>query len=161
MRTHDLALARVCAIPASVATCVGLVVGAVIAGWAGVAGALVAGAVTLVFFGSGLLVSARTSTREPRAGMTIAVLAHAGKVVAGGILLVVLREADFYDADVLAVTLVVVTSAWLAGHVWGMHHLKMFVVDSVPSRGGSAGVTAVTPVIASALDPRSESAPKG
>lgn len=153
MRTHDRDLARTSVVPAAAVTFLATAAGALASGWSGVTGALLAGSMATAFFGSGLFVSARTASWEPRRGMTVAVLAHGGKVLAGGVVLVLLGGASFYDSDVLAVTLIAVTSAWLGGQLWGMHHLKIFVVEPTASAG--------PPMSAGAPDPRSESGPKG
>ncbi len=138
-RTHDARLARAAVVPLLVVTVLAVAVGAWLRGPAGAWGAFFAATIVGLFFGSGLLVSARTARVAPAQGMALAVAAHGVKVLLCGGLLIGVGGATWFDRDVLAVTLVCAALAWLGGQVRGFARLQLFAVEPASRQAFTRG----------------------
>ncbi|NHC44774.1 hypothetical protein [Motilibacter aurantiacus] len=137
MQTHDAEQFRGAALPAGAVT-VGAALLAGLAGGADGAGsALAAGAVVTAYFGLGHLVSSRLGDVAPSAVMAIALVTYAAKVLALGLLLVLVGSSSTLDGTVFGVTVFAVTTTWLSARVRVFSRLRLFSVDPVPSVPGA------------------------
>lgn len=91
----------------AVLTVLGVGIGALVAGAAGVWGALIGVGLALVFSGTTVVSMLRTGRATPQAMAGIVMGAWLGKVVVVIVVLAVLRDLDFYDRRVLALVLLV------------------------------------------------------
>ncbi|WP_258723905.1 hypothetical protein [Cellulomonas sp. NS3] len=88
-------------------TVLGVGVGGLVAGSAGVWGALIGVGLALVFSGTTVVSMLRTSHSSPQAMAGVVMGAWLGKIVVVIVVLAVLRGLDFYDRTVLATVLLV------------------------------------------------------
>ncbi|MFE4464727.1 hypothetical protein ACFRCR_06350 [Oerskovia sp. NPDC056781] len=85
----------------------GVGLGALLAGTAGVWGALMGVAIALVFSGTTIVAMARTARSTPTTTAAVVLGSWLVKIVLLGIVLAVLRNYEFYDRVVFAVVLLV------------------------------------------------------
>ncbi|MBB2923791.1 hypothetical protein [Cellulomonas cellasea] len=90
----------------AVLSVLGVGVGALVAGSAGVWGALIGVGLALVFSGTTVLSMLRTSGSTPQAMAGVVMGAWLAKVIVVIVVLAVLRGLDFYDRTVLAIVLI-------------------------------------------------------
>lgn len=90
----------------AVLTVLGVGVGALVSGSAGVWGALIGVGLALVFSGTTVVSMLRTSGSSPQAMAGVVMGAWLGKVVVVIVVLAVLRGQTFYDRAVLAIVLI-------------------------------------------------------
>lgn len=125
-----------------VVTAAAMAIGGRLRGPAGAWGAVLAAVIVGLFFGSGLLVSARTARIAAAQGMALAVAAHGVKILVCGGLLIAAGDSTWFDREVLALTLVSATVAWLGGQVRGFTRLQLFSVEpaasGAPTRGSES-----------------------
>ncbi|MHA7134623.1 hypothetical protein [Oerskovia turbata] len=88
-------------------TVLGVGLGALLAGVAGVWGALMGVAIALVFSGTTIVAMARTARSTPTTTAAVVLGSWLVKIVLLGIVLAVLRNYEFYDRIVFAVVLLV------------------------------------------------------
>jgi ATP synthase protein I len=91
---------------------VGTVWGAVVAGVPGLIAGVMATAVVLVFFGLGQLIVQRVLANNPALGLNVALGVYLGQVVVLFVLLLVLKDATFFDPKVFAGTIVACALVW-------------------------------------------------
>lgn len=90
----------------AVLSVLGVGIGALVAGSAGVWGALIGVGLALVFSGTTVLSMLRTSGSTPQAMAGVVMGAWLAKVIVVIVVLAVLRGLDFYDRTVLAIVLI-------------------------------------------------------
>lgn len=91
----------------AVLSVLGVGIGWLVAGSAGVWGALIGVGLALVFSGTTVVSMLRTAHASPQAMAGIVMGAWLGKIVVVIVVLTVLRDLEFYDRTVLAVVLLV------------------------------------------------------
>jgi hypothetical protein len=96
----------------AVAGLLGTVWGGVVAGAQGVVAGLMATAVVLLFFGLGQALVQRVLANNPALGLNVALGVYLGQVVLLFVLLLLLRDATFFDPKVFAGTIVVCALVW-------------------------------------------------
>lgn len=89
----------------AVLSVLGVGIGWLVAGSAGVWGALIGVGLALVFSGTTVVSMLRTAHSSPQAMAGVVMGAWLGKVIVVIVVLAVLRDLDFYDRTVLAVVL--------------------------------------------------------
>lgn len=116
---------------AAIAVC--SVVAAVVAGGAGLLGALVGGAIVLLFFAATPAVLGPVAKATPALSLLFAMIFFFTKVVALLALFVVLRrssgESGAIDAESVSVTVIVTTLAWLVLRVVDASRERLPVYD--------------------------------
>ncbi|GEA89505.1 hypothetical protein [Cellulomonas cellasea] len=90
----------------AVLSVLGVGIGALVAGSAGVWGALIGVGLALVFSGTTVVSMLRTSGSTPQAMAGVVMGAWLAKIVVVIVVLAVLRDLDFYDRTVLAIVLI-------------------------------------------------------
>jgi hypothetical protein len=124
-----------------------LAVGAVVVVLAAVLGsgrdttsaALGAGVVVL-FFSLSLLVMRQTAHLAPVAVMSVVLATYTVKILALGVVMIVLRNASWLSGQVLAVAIIVCTVVWLAFEMRAFTRLRILVApgaDTSPRRTSS------------------------
>ena len=116
------------ALPAAVAAVLVTAAG-VPSGGAAVAGAAVGSVLAVVSLAPGPLLLRRSATWSPPAVMAAAVGSFGVIVMLLGLAFAVLGEQSWLSSGHLAVALVVVTSAWLAGQVRAAARLRSYAFD--------------------------------
>ena len=91
---------------------IGVVWGAIVAGMPGVIAAVMATVVVLAFFGLGQLAVQKVLANNPALGLNVALGVYLGQILVLFILLLVLREATFFDPKVFAGTIVACALVW-------------------------------------------------
>lgn len=118
-------------VPAVWAVC--LLLGTVVVGPPGLAGALVGGVVVVVFFASTPAILGPAVTADPRMSLVLAVVFFVTKVVALFALFLVLRRAadggEALDAETVSLTVVATTLAWLGARLWDTLHERAPLYD--------------------------------
>jgi multisubunit Na+/H+ antiporter MnhF subunit len=99
----------------TVLTVVGVGVGALVAGWAGVWGALIGVGLAAVFSGTTVIAMLRTVHSPPQTMALVVMGSWLAKVLVVIVVLAVIKDMDFYSKPVLAVVLLagVLGSAYL------------------------------------------------
>lgn len=95
-----------------VAGTVGTVWGVVVAGAPGLIAGVMATAVVLVFFGLGQVIVQRVLANNPALGLNVALGVYLGQVVVLFVLLLLLKDASFFDPKVFAGTIVACALVW-------------------------------------------------
>jgi len=92
-------------------------VSALLSGWPGFWGAVVGGAVVVLFLVVHLLLGALTRSFDPALTMAMVMMTYFTKIFALAILLVAFREATWMDRRAFGVTAICITAAWLIAEV--------------------------------------------
>lgn len=114
--------------------------GSVVAdGWAGLAGALMAGGVVLAFLLAGQLPVAQASRGRRWLAALLVLVGYLVRVFLLLVVFVLVVNGGFPDRTVLGVDLMVVGLGWTAGSVWSLVRWRPAVVDvDRPSDGAPA-----------------------
>jgi ATP synthase protein I len=88
--------------------------GGLVAGGQGVVGALLATIVVLAFFGLGQLAVQKVLANNPALGLNVALGVYLGQILVLFVLLLVLRDATFFDPKIFAGTIVACALVWTA-----------------------------------------------
>lgn len=121
------AMLRGSALPTLVIGAVCVVVAAVLAGGKGAWSAALGAALVLVFFSLSLLVMKRTADWEPTAVMAVVLGTYTAKIIALGVAMVLLRDADWLSGQALALTVIVCTVVWLAFEMRAFTRMRVLV----------------------------------
>jgi ATP synthase protein I len=103
-----------------VAGVIGTVWGAVVAGGPGAVAGIMATVVVLGFFGLGQVAVQKVMANNPALGLNVALGVYLGQIVVLFILLLLLRDATFFDPKVFAGTIVACALVWTALIVVGL-----------------------------------------
>ena len=91
---------------------------------------VIAGAVlVLALFGTTLLLSFRTARYAPHAVMAVAMLSYLAKVVALGLVLVLLGDTTLFDPRAFGLSVLLTSLVWLGAQVWAFTRVPMLYVD--------------------------------
>lgn len=123
------AMLRGTLVPTSVAALVLVVGNAVREGVSGLAGALVAAAVVLVFFSVSLLVMRATAAKGAAMVMAASLVSYVTKVGLLLLFLVLMRDATWASPTAFAVTAVVCAVVWMAFEVRAFARMRVLVAD--------------------------------
>ncbi len=135
MQTHEATLARLSAVPTAGVVAVVAVVSAVLAGWKGVLGALVGGAIVVVFFAVDLLLAARTRRTKPAGVMGLAMLSYTTKIVLLGVGLVAFKGVEWFSVWAFAAAVMAATIVWLGAQVRAFMTNALVPAESEGERG--------------------------
>ncbi|MDP9418212.1 MAG: hypothetical protein M3P48_10385 [Actinomycetota bacterium] len=105
------------AVPTAAAVTTVALGAAVVAGWRGVLGALVGGALVVVFFAVDLLLAARTRRTPPSAVMGLAMTSYTVKIVLLGVGLVLFKDAGWFSVGAFAAAVIAATVVWLGAQL--------------------------------------------
>ncbi len=105
------------AVPTTAVIAVVAVIAALVAGWRGVLGALVGGALVVVFFALDLLLAARTRGTAPSRVMGLAMASYTAKIVLLGVGLVLFKDAAWFSVGAFAAAVIAATVVWLGAQV--------------------------------------------
>ncbi len=128
-QNHEATLARMSAGPTGAVVAVVAVVAAVAAGWRGVLGAIVGGALVVVFFAVDLVLAARTRRTRASTVMGLAMLSYTTKIVLLGVGLVVFKGADWFSVGAFAAAVIAATVVWLGAQVRAFATRPMLYVE--------------------------------
>ncbi len=115
--------------PTAAVVAVVTAIAAVVAGWHGVVGALVGGAVVVVFFALDLVLAACTRRTAPSAVMGLAMLSYTVKILLLGVGLVVFKNAGWFSVGAFAAAVIAATVVWLGAQVRAFIVRPMVYVD--------------------------------
>ena len=126
-RQQFSAMLRTALLP-TLATGVGAVLLAAVLGgskqaWSAALGA----ALVIVFFSLSLLVMRQTAHLEPMAVMAVVLATYTGKILALGVVMVVLRDANWLSGQALALSIIACTVVWLAFEMRAFTKLRILV----------------------------------
>jgi len=83
--------------------------------------------VVVVFFSLSLLVMRRTAHLEPTTVMAVVLASYTVKIVALGLVMVLLRDATWLSGTALALTIIVCTVVWLGFEMRAFTRLRVLV----------------------------------
>ncbi len=140
-------LIRIPALAASAVGVVGTVIGGVVSGGAGVLAGIMATVIVVGFFAGGQLLVGRVLRTNPAIALNAGLLVYLVQIAVLFGLLLILRDATFFDPRVFALTIVAATVAWLAASVFGYARSRTLYVDpgSAPPQPGSGTSAGPTP----------------
>ena len=87
-------------------------------------------ALVIVFFSVSLLVMRRTAHAEPATAMAVVLATYTVKILALGLVLVVLRDAAWLNGRALALSVIACTLVWLATELRAFTRLRILVTDA-------------------------------
>lgn len=125
----SLAHLRLCWAALLVAGAVLAVIGGLTAGGRAVAGVALGTAIVGLFFTVSAVVLARVGSRNPQAVMMAALTTYVAKVIALGVVLVLMPVDGPVDTRWLAGAVALGVFTWLAAHLRYVWTLKIFYVD--------------------------------
>ena len=105
------------------------VIAGVIAGSAGVIGAIFATVVVVVFFSAGQLTLGKVLRTNPELAMSVALVIYLAKIGILFVLIILFSETTLFDTKVFAMTVVICTLVWTAAEVWIFARTKVLYVD--------------------------------
>lgn len=105
------------------------VISALIAGSAGVIGAIFATVVVVVFFSAGQLTLGKVLRTNPELAMSVALVIYLAKIGILFVLIILFSETTLFDTKVFAMTVVLCTLVWTAAEVWIFARTKVLYVD--------------------------------
>jgi len=107
-------------------------VGDATAAWSAALGA----AVVVVFFSLSLLVMRQTAQLQPIAVMAVVLACYTGKILALGIVMIVLRDATWLSGQALALSIIACTVVWLAFEMRAFTKLRILVAPGADAAEG-------------------------
>lgn len=118
----------------------GVGIGALVAGWSGVWGALIGVAIAAIFSGTTVLSVLRTADAPPARAVAVIMSAWLGKIVVVFVALALLSRTDFAHRGVLGVVLLagVLGSAYLDLRAVQRSRTPYTGADPIPSPGSAA-----------------------
>jgi ATP synthase protein I len=84
-------------------------------------------ALVVVFFSLSLLVMRQTAHLQPTAVMAVVLATYTGKILALGIVMIVLRDAAWLSGQALALSIIVCTVVWLAFEMRAFTRMRVLV----------------------------------
>lgn len=105
------------------------VIAGVIAGSAGVIGAIFATVVVVIFFSAGQLTLGKVLRTNPELAMSVALVIYLAKIGILFVLIILFSDTTLFDTKVFAMTVVICTLVWTAAEVWIFARTKVLYVD--------------------------------
>jgi ATP synthase protein I len=122
--------------PTVIAAAAAAAVGA-FAGLPGLTGALLGAALVIAFFGAGLWLMRLTRNLEPSLVMAVVLVSYVAKVMALGVVLVLLKDASWLSVPHLALSALACTAVWLGAEIRAFTRLRVLAFDPAgPGRSG-------------------------
>lgn len=129
MQEQDASILRGAAVPTALVGVLLVVVFSVVSGMEGFLGALIGVLVVMAFFGLSLLVTSKASRHGPTVLMAAALITYVVKIVLLGVLLVTLRNTDWFSFRAFGLSILVALVVWLSGQVRAFTKYKMLYVE--------------------------------
>ena len=129
LSSSSLQLIRKAAIPTIVAGILAVAVGGVVKGSAGAIGALIGGAIVVVFFTIGQVVLNNVIKSNPSMAMSVAMLMYLVKVAVLFALMLAFKHTTAFNTKVFASTILLCTLVWTAAEMWAFSTGKVLYVD--------------------------------
>lgn len=139
-----------------VAVAVAAVVGDARDAWSAALGA----AVVILFFSLSLLVMRQTAHLEPMAVMAVVLATYTGKILALGIVMVVLRDASWLSGQALALSIICCTVVWLALEMRAFTRMRVLVAPGADAPDVTEGAPDDVPGAAQAAPQDAPGAPR-
>ena len=95
----------------------------------GLAGAFIALATVLTFFGASLVVMSRTARISPINVMAVGVLTYVTKVGLLGLLFLLLNDVAWMSAQAFALTAMICAAVWMPAEIWAFGRARTLVYD--------------------------------
>jgi len=129
LSSSSLQLIRKAAIPTVVAAILAVVLGGIVKGSAGAIGALIGGAIVVVFFTIGQVVLNNVIKSNPSMAMSVAMLMYLVKVAVLFALMLAFKHTTAFNTKVFASTILLCTLVWTAAEMWAFSTGKVLYVD--------------------------------
>lgn len=143
---EQIALVRTPSFITGVVGVIAVVVAGFLYGGKGALAATMGAIVVIAFFAGGQIVVGRVLRNNPALGMNTALLVYIVQIGLLFVLMLVLKNATFFNAQVFAFTVIVCVLTWILGAIIGFSRTKMLTVEpgsgptgplSPPNSGGS------------------------
>ena len=129
LSSSSLSLIRKAAVPTIVAAILAVVVGGLVKGSAGAIGALIGGAIVVVFFTIGQVVLNNVIKSNPSMAMSVAMLMYLVKVAVLFGLMLAFKHTTAFNTKVFASTILLCTLVWTAAEMWAFSTGKVLYVE--------------------------------
>jgi ATP synthase protein I len=126
-REQFAAMLRGSLVPTLVVGVLAVVLAAVLGGAEPATSAALGAALVVVFFSLSLLVMRQTAHLQPTAVMAVVLATYTGKILALGIVMIVLRDAAWLSGQALALSIIVCTVVWLAFEMRAFTRMRVLV----------------------------------
>jgi ATP synthase protein I len=129
LSSSSLQLIRKAAIPTVVAAILTVALGGIVKGSAGAIGALIGGAIVVVFFTIGQVVLGNVIKSNPSMAMSVAMLMYLVKVAVLFALMLAFKHTTAFNTKVFASTILLCTLVWTAAEMWAFSTGKVLYVE--------------------------------
>ncbi|MBJ7003434.1 hypothetical protein ACFYMX_13010 [Streptomyces griseofuscus] len=136
MPSSDARILAQAAVPTAVVGALAVVVSGVVAGGKGAIGAVVATLVVILFMGLGLYVLQRTAKSFPQLFQMMGLMLYAAQLLLMVIFVALFKNTTLFNPRAFAITLVVVTLAWISAQTRAHMKAKTLYVDPDASSSG-------------------------
>ena len=126
-RAQFSAMLRTALLPTLVTGLLAVVLGGILGGSKGAWSAALGAALVVVFFSLSLLVMRQTAHLQPIAVMSVVLATYTGKILALGVVMVVLRDASWLSGQALALSIIACTVVWIAFEMRAFTRLRILV----------------------------------
>lgn len=126
---EKIALIRTPAVLTAIVGVIAIVVAFFLRGAGGALGALAGLMVVLAFFAGGQYVVGRVLRTNPALGLNVALLVYVVQIGVLFVLMLLLRNATFFDTKVFAFTIMVCVLVWITGAIIGFSRTKTLTVE--------------------------------
>ncbi|AXL90988.1 hypothetical protein C4J65_23875 [Streptomyces sp. CB09001] len=129
MPSNDVRILLQSAVPAAAVGAVAVVVSAVVAGGKGAVGAVVATVLAMLFMGIGLYVLQRTAKSLPHLFQGMGLLLYAAQILLLFVFLAAFKNTTLFNPRSFAISLLVVTLAWIGAQTRAHMKAKVLYVE--------------------------------
>jgi len=126
-RQQFSAMLRGSLIPTVVVAVVVIVLAALLGSARDTVSAALGAGVVVLFFSLSLLVMRQTAHLQPVSVMAVVLATYTAKILALGVVMIVLRDASWLSGQVLAIAIIVCTVVWLAFEMRAFTRLRILV----------------------------------
>jgi len=137
-RAQFSAMLRTALVPTLVTGVLAVVLGGILAGAEGAWSAGLGAALVVVFFSLSLLVMKRTAHLEPVAVMAVVLATYTAKILALGLAMILLYDAEWLDGQALALSIIACTVVWIAFEMRAFTRLRILVAPGAECPAGGA-----------------------
>lgn len=139
---EQVALIRTPSFVTGVVGIIAVVVAGFLYGGKGALAAAMGAIVVIGFFAGGQIVVGRVLRTNPALGMNTALLVYIVQIGVLFMLMLLLKNATFFNAQVFAFTVIVCVLTWIIGAIIGFSRTKMLTVEPGSGPPAPAGPTA-------------------
>ncbi|GAA4345851.1 hypothetical protein [Angustibacter luteus] len=126
-RAQFAAMLRTALVPTLVTGVGAVVLAGILGGSKAAWSAALGAALVVVFFSLSLLVMRQTAHLQPVAVMSVVLATYTGKILALGVVMIVLRDASWLDGQALALAIIACTVVWIAFEMRAFTRLRILV----------------------------------